>query len=171
MLRLALARGRACAAQRGVAGSIVFRRCRVWVLPLAAIPLGAMLLAGCGTVDRIRGKKEGASDDVAAAKLKAEDPLARPIQVAWTSARASYCAFIFDPAKLRSDYLATEASLGKSPAELQKIQQAYDYTLKSVADSIKDDPNYCTKARVDAVRSALNRYLAGDYSPGARIAQ
>jgi len=130
-----------------------------------------MLLAACGTVDRIRGTKAGASDDVAAAKLKPEDPLARPIQVAWTSARASYCAFVFDPVRLRSNYLAAEAGLGKSEAEMQKIQHAYDYTLESVTTSIKDDPNYCSKGRVDAIRTALNRYLAGDYSPGARIAQ
>jgi len=149
---------------------MVFRHRHHLVLPLAVALLGSTLLSACGTVDRIRAK-EGASNDVAAAKLKAEDPLARPIQVAWTSARASFCAFIFDPVKLRSDYLASEASLGKSEAEMHKIEHAYDYTLQSVAASIKDDPNYCNKARTDAIRSALDRYLAGEYSPSARIAQ
>ena len=107
-----------------------------------------------------------------AAKVTPADPLARPIQVAWTSARASYCGFIFDPAKLRSRIISpTEASLGASEADMKKIEHAYDYTLESVTASIKDDPNYCTKSRIDAIRSALNRYLAGDYAPAARIAQ
>ncbi len=149
----------------------MFRRSHLLVLPLAVALLGATLLAACGTVDRIRGKKEGAADDVAAAKVKPVDPLARPIQVAWTSARASHCGFIFDPAKLRSDYLATEATLGTPPEQMQKLEHAYDYTLQSVTNSIKDDPSYCNKARTDAIRTALNRYLAGDYAPGARIAQ
>jgi hypothetical protein len=141
------------------------------VLPLGAGLVAAALLAACGTVDRLKGTKQGASDDVAAVKIKPEDPLARPIQVAWTSARASYCGFIFDPAKLRKDYLATEMSLGTSTAEMQKILRTYDYTLQSVTDSIKGDPNYCNKSRTDAIRTALNRYLSGDYAPAARIAQ
>ena len=148
----------------------MFRRSHPWVLPLAGL-VAATLLAACGTVDRIRGKKEGAANDVAAVKVKPEDPLARPIQVAWTSARASHCGFIFDAGKLRSDYLATEASLGAAPEQMKKVEHAYDYTQQSVTDSIKDDPDYCNKSRTDAIRAALNRYLSGDYAPGARIAQ
>ena len=37
--------------------------------------------------------------------------------------------------------------------------------------SIKDDPSYCNKERTAAIRRDLNRYLAGDYSPTARLAQ
>ncbi len=143
---------------------------RLSFLLLTAVLAGAALLAGCGTTGRVTGK-EGAANDVAAVKVKPEDPLARPIQVAWTSARASHCGFIFDAGKLRSDYLATEASLGAAPEQMKKVEHAYDYTYQSVTDSIKDDADYCTKSRTDAVRDALKRYLSGDYAPGARIAQ
>jgi hypothetical protein len=141
-------------------------------MSLAASLLGAELLAGCSAVDRIKGtNKEGASDDSDVAKLERKDPLARPVQVAWTSARASYCGFIFDPVKLRADYLATEQSLGASEADMKKITHAYDYTLNSVNETIKGDPDYCNKSRTDAIRSALNRYLGGNYAPDARLAQ
>jgi hypothetical protein len=138
------------------------------VLSLGASLFGTALLAGCSAVDRITGK-EGASDDSDVAKLERKDPLARPVQVAWVSARASYCGFIFDPVKLRADFLASEQSLGTSEADMKKITHAYDYTLNSVTETIKSDPDYCSKSRTDAIRSALNRYLGGDYAPDARL--
>jgi hypothetical protein len=154
-----------------VAGSIVLGSVSASTLRLGAVLLATALLASCSTVDRIRGTKEGATDDVSAAKMRSDDPLARPVQVAWVSVRAKYCGFVFDPAKLRTDYLAFEQRTGASEADMKKIVHAYDYTLQSVWDSIKGDPDYCDKARTDAIRTALNRYLAGDYSPSSRIAQ
>jgi hypothetical protein len=99
-----------------------------------------------------------------------EDPLARPIQVGWTSARASQCGFIFNPDQLRANFLAVEAQ-SHPPEQMKKIEEAYDYTRKSVLESIKDDPRYCNKERTAAIRRDLNRYLAGDYTPSARLAQ
>jgi aerobic-type carbon monoxide dehydrogenase small subunit (CoxS/CutS family) len=140
----------------------------------AAISLAATLLVGalcaCGTVNRIRGT-EGASTEQAARQMAPQDPMARPIQVAWTSARASHCGFIFDPGQLRANYLAAEAQAGKTPAEMAKIERAYDYTRESVTDQIKGDLSYCTKERTAAIRRDLNRYLAGDYTPSARMGQ
>ncbi len=100
-----------------------------------------------------------------------EDPLARPIQVGWTSARASHCGFIFNPAELRANFLASEAQAGATPEQMEKIEQAYDYTIESVTATIKDDLSYCTKERTAAIRIDLNRYLAGDYTPSARMAR
>ena len=37
------------------------------------------------------------------------DPLARPVQVAWTAARAQKCGFQFDAARLKTNYLTSEA--------------------------------------------------------------
>jgi hypothetical protein len=54
---------------------------------------------------------------------------------------------------------------------MQKIAQAYDYTRESVLATIKDDLRYCNKERTAAIRRDLNRYLAGDYAPTARMAQ
>src|SRR5262245_27821193 len=111
---------------------------------------GASLLAlaglmGCGAVEKIRGPSvtEGASADKEARYVSPEDPLARPIQVGWTSARATHCGFIFDPDQLRADFLASEARAGIPPEQMPKIEHAYDYTRASVLASIKNDPGYC----------------------------
>jgi hypothetical protein len=127
---------------------------------LAALP-------GCGTIDQVRGKV-GAGTDKEASNMASSDPLARPTQVAWTSARASHCGFVFDPDQLRSNYLASEAQAGATPEQMQKIERAYDYTRESVLITIKDDLNYCNKERTTAISKDLNRYLAGDYTPSAR---
>ena len=128
------------------------------------------LTAGCGTIGSSRNK-EGASTDIEARSVKPEDPLARPIQVAWTSARASHCGFVFDPGQLRANYLASESRAGIPPNQMQKIERAYDYTRQSVYDTIKDNPAYCNKERTAAIRADLNRYLAGNYAPDARLAR
>jgi hypothetical protein len=141
---------------------------------IAGLLAAASLLAAfaaCGTVDRIRGPKEGASTELEARSVAPQDPLARPIQVAWTSARASHCGFVFNPDQLRSNFMAAEARAGASPEQMAKIEQAYDYTLQSVAATIKDNLNYCNKDRTAAIRRDLNRYLSGDYTPSARMAQ
>ena len=141
---------------------------------IARLLAAASLLAAfsaCGTVDRFRGPKEGASTEIDARSVAPQDPLARPIQVAWTSARASHCGFVFNPDQFRSNFMAAEVRAGASPEQMQKIEQAYDYTLQSVTKTIRDNLNYCNKDRTAAIRRDLNRYLSGDYSPSARMAQ
>ena len=127
-------------------------------------------LSACSTIDRVRGK-EGASTENEARSVAPEDPLARPTQVGWTSARASHCGFIFNPAELRANFLASEAQAGATPQQMETIEHAYDYTLQSVTATIKDNLSYCNKDRTAAIRRDLNRYLAGDYTPSARMAQ
>ena len=51
------------------------------------------------------------------------------------------------------------------------MAKAYDYTRASVGDTISSDPTYCSKARTDAIRADLKRYLAGDYAPTAKLAR
>jgi hypothetical protein len=130
----------------------------------------SLMLLGCGTVSRVTGK-EGVSTDKDARYVKPEDPLSRPIQVAWTSARASHCGFMFDPAKLKSDYLADEARKGANEQQLKKLAATYDYTQQSVLATISADASYCNKERTNAIRTDLRRYLAGDYAPTARLAR
>jgi len=136
----------------------------------AAVALAAALLAlsACSTVDRVRGK-EGASSETEARNVASSDPLARPIRVGWTSARATHCGFVFDPNQLRSNYLAAEIQSGVPQEEMKKIARAYDYTRESTLATIKDNLGYCNKERTAAIRKDLNRYLAGDYSPSARM--
>ena len=130
------------------------------VLAIAAALL-ASPLSSCGTVGSLAGK----DPEKEARDIASNDPMARPTQVAWTSARASRCGFIFDPARLRANYLAAETRAGNPP------ERAYDYTLQSVADIIKDDMRYCSPERTAAIRVDLNRYLGGDYTPSARSAR
>ena len=115
--------------------------------PLVLLAVASIaLLPGCSTVERLGGtKKEGVRTDSAARYVTPDDPMARPIQVAWTSARASTCGFMFDPAKLKDDFMRDESRTVTDPYQLQRISQAYDYTLTSVADTIKSDPKYCTR--------------------------
>ena len=140
----------------------------------AALAVAAALLlaalSACGTIDRVRNK-DGATTEKEGRNVTPEDPLARPIQVGWTSARASHCGFVFNPDQLRSNFLAAEVQARATPEQMQKIERAYDYTRESVAATIKDDLSYCNKERTAAIRRDLNRYLAGDYAPSARMAQ
>jgi hypothetical protein len=141
-------------------------------LPHSVFALAALFIlaavAACGTVDRVRGK-DGAKTEIEARNVAAQDPLARPIQVAWTSVRASHCGFVFNPDQLRANFMAAEARAGATPDQMQKIESAYDYTLTSVRATIADDLAYCNKERTAAIRQDLNRYLAGDYTPSARM--
>ncbi|MGV1013584.1 MAG: hypothetical protein ACOYB4_01285 [Methyloceanibacter sp.] len=140
----------------------------------AAVAIGAALvfavLPACSTVGSIK-TSPGASSEKEARNVKPDDPMARPVQVGWTSARASHCGFIFSPEQLRSNYLAAEARTGVSPQQMEKIKHAYDYTRQSTHDTIKDNLNYCNKERTTAIQQDLNRYLAGDYRPTARVAR
>ena len=112
------------------------------IAPRAAFACAAALviaaLAGCGAVDRVRGTTTstsvGATSDKEARYVSPENPLARPIQVGWTSARASHCGFVFNPDQLRADFLASEARAGIPPDIMPKIEHAYDYTRQSVAE-------------------------------------
>ena len=67
--------------------------------------------------------------------------------------------------------MAAEMQAGNPPEQMEKIERAYDYTLQSVTDIIKDDLRYCSQERTAAIRIDLNRYLAGDYTPSARLAR
>ena len=78
---------------------------------------------------------------------------------------------MFDPVKLKADFMAEEARRGVNQYELQRYSEAYDYTRELVTDTIKHDSNYCNKERNDAIRADLRRYLAGDYSPAAKLAR
>jgi hypothetical protein len=73
--------------------------------------------------------------------------------------------------KLKADYMADEARRGVDQNQLQKTSEAYDYTRDSVMQAIKHDSNYCTKERNDAIRADLRRYIAGDYTPAAKLAR
>lgn len=138
---------------------------------LSLLALG-LALAGCGTVSSVTGTgQDGVGTDKEARFIKPEDPMARPVQVAWTAARAKHCGFMFDPETLKANYLADEARKGADQNQMQKIAKAYDYTYTSLMETISADPTYCNRQRIAAIRVDLQRYLAGDYAPTARAAR
>ncbi len=137
---------------------------------LLAVFLSTLLLLGCGTVGRVTGGG-AVSTDSQARYVKPEDPLSWTVQTAWTSARAKHCGFLFDPAKLKADYLADEMRRGADQYRLASVSKSYDQTLESVTATISEDPNYCNKERLAAIRVDLKRYLAGDFAPKAKLAR
>ncbi|MBX9589180.1 MAG: hypothetical protein K2X43_07740 [Hyphomonadaceae bacterium] len=132
-------------------------------LAYAVLLAAATLLAGCG--NSASGLTTGAAPagDLPGA-VNNEDPLARPIAVAWTSARAQRCGFYFDAMKLRASYLAHEAKQS-SPEQLAKAEKSYDSTFKVIRDRVSSDPDYCNDRKSAEIKGQLQRHLAGDFSP------
>jgi hypothetical protein len=121
-------------------------------------------LAGCGGSGSglLTGATAASSD--APGALKNDDPKARPIAVAWTSARAHRCGFYFDPAKLRAAYLAYE-SAQSPPDQLAKAEKTYDAIYKAIRERVAADPNYCSDRKSTEIKKDLTRHLAGDFKP------
>ena len=93
-----------------------------------------------------------------------DSPMARPIAVAWTSARAQRCGFYFDPGKLRASYLAYEARQSNGE-QLAKSEQSYDTTFKVIRERVSADPEYCTDKKGAEIKADLQRHLKGDFTP------
>ena len=127
------------------------------------VMLAAAGLAGCsgGGGGLLTGSTAAAD---APAKVVADDPSARPMAVAWTSARAQRCGFFFDPAKLRASYLAYEARQS-SPDQLGKAEQTYDQTFKKIRAEVASNPEYCSDTKSAEIKKDLTRHLAGDFTP------
>lgn len=127
----------------------------------------ATAMAGCsGSSTLTTGSLFGGSDKPKAAPAPRNDPVARAFQVGAVSARAQKCGFNFDPARLKSAFLASEAQLGTSADELAKADKLYGATQNAVAKAIAGAEDYCSEERVAYIRGDLTRHLAGDFTPG-----
>jgi hypothetical protein len=124
----------------------------------------ATLLGGCGAS---LGNVSTGSLFGGAAKVPApppNDPTARAMQVGTTSARALKCGYNFDPTKLRTQFLSTEAAT--NPAEGTRLAQIYDTSFRGVSNAVAGQgESYCTTSKTGAIKQALNRHLAGDFTP------
>jgi hypothetical protein len=145
---------------RGIVMNGFARSLGTWLLLAAAAGLAA---CSSGASGLITGSTQVADTD-APGGFTNENPLARPIGVAWTSARAKRCGFYFDPAKLRSSYLAYEARQSNGEL-LAKSEKSYDTTYQVITQRISADPNYCTDRKGVEIKTELARYLKGDYAP------
>jgi hypothetical protein len=94
-----------------------------------------------------------------------EDPMARPVQVAWTSARAQRCGFNFDQAKLKANYIASEQRAGADTGRLGAIEKTYDTTVAKIKATIPQSDVYCTDKQSAVIKADLTRHLSGNYEP------
>jgi hypothetical protein len=136
----------------------------------AAVASAAMALAGCSgggagisTASVLDGAPSGATG--AGVGIANTDPNARPVQVAWTAARAQRCGFLFDPVKLKTNFLASEARGGALQPQLASTEKAYDQTYTSISTRIKGEPDFCNDKKNAAIKVDLQRHLAGDFTP------
>jgi hypothetical protein len=134
---------------------------RLCVMVLATASLG-----GCGASlpSLSTGLLFGGTSKAAATPAIQNDPTSRAIEVGSTSARAIKCGYNFDPAKLKSQFLTAEAAA--NPADTAKLTQVYDVTFNGISKALATKgTDYCSKAKTTRIKEALNRHLAGDYTP------
>lgn len=138
---------------------------------LAATMTLPLLLAACagGTAlpSLSTGSVAGNAATMAAAPeapvVPPSEPSARAFQVGSTSARAVKCGYNFDPVRLKSQFLASEATRGT--ADLAKAEKAYDISFNGISRGIAEKDAYCSEAKSKEIKSDLTRHLAGDYDP------
>ncbi|MDX2204029.1 MAG: hypothetical protein NW223_14860 [Hyphomicrobiaceae bacterium] len=119
-------------------------------------------LKGGGSTQGVTGFKAVSPPD-APPGITNDNPMARPASVAWTSARAKRCGFFFDPDKLRTTFLASEAR--QPGVDQAKVQSTYDNTYKLIFATTSADQDYCTDKRSADIKAELARHLAGDFTP------
>lgn len=126
----------------------------------------ALLLAACSGGNALStGALLGGDSKPKEPPPPRNDPTARAFHVGAVSARAQKCGFNFDPARLKASFLAAETQAGTSPEELAKAERLYGTTHNAVAKAVSNAEDYCSRERVDYIRSDLNRHLAGDFAP------
>jgi hypothetical protein len=129
------------------------------------VAVTAVSLGGCGASlsNGTTGSLFGGSAKAANPVDRNNDPVERTMDVAATSARALKCGYNFDPAKLKSDFLTSQTAA--NPAGAAKLTQIYDASFSTVSKAVSANADYCSAERTKKIKFALNRHLAGDYTP------
>lgn len=130
------------------------------------VAFAAASLGGCGASlsNMSTGSLFGGSPAKAANPIDRDnDPVERTMDVAATSARALKCGYNFDPVKLKTNFLTTQTAA--NPADAAKLTQIYDASFNSVTKAVSANADYCSAERTAKIKLALNRHLAGDYTP------
>jgi hypothetical protein len=129
------------------------------------VAFAAASLAGCGaSLPKLTtGSLFGGGAKATSAVDRNNDPVERTMDVAATSARALKCGYNFDPIKLKTNFLTTQAA--GNPADTAKLTQIYDASFNSVSKAVAANAGYCSPDRTAKIKLALNRHLAGDYTP------
>jgi hypothetical protein len=139
----------------------------------------ALVLGGCSSSSGMStgslfggGQTEAAAPAAPAVANPAGDPTSRAFQVGSTSARAVKCGYNFDPAKLKTNFLASEAA-AVSAADIPRVEKVYDTAYNGIAKAVAGQATYCSADKTADIKANLTRHLAGDYSPAApkKVAQ
>ena len=137
-------------------------------LMISMLLIGAGGLAGCSEGSSLSTSSifgGGTSAPAAAAPAApVSTPAARALQVGATAARATKCGYNFDANKLRSNFLAAEATQAPG-ADQVTTQKTYDTAFAGVTKAAASQPGYCSEAKTRDIKADLTRHLAGDYSP------
>ncbi len=134
------------------------------------IALGAVvLLGGCSSssgmsTGSLFGGGQTAPAAAAVAANPAGDPTSRAFQVGATAARAVKCGYNFDPVKLKSNFLSSEAA-SVAAADIARVEKVYDTAYNGVAKAVATEAKYCTPEKTADIKANLTRHLAGDYAP------
>ena len=139
---------------------------RVWITAV-----GCLMVAGCSSSGGLTtgsligaGAKKNATSAPAVAPVIQSTPTERAFHVGANSARAIRCGFNFDAARLKSNFMASETAAGLQVADMAKVGSAYSTGFNGVTKGIGDAKQYCTDKKVAAIKVAITRYLAGDFS-------
>lgn len=152
----------ACAIGIGVGGRGITQ---MQIARILFVAFAAASLAGCGASlpSMSTGSLFGGGAKAASPVDRNNDPIERTMDVAATSARAIKCGYNFDPTKLKNDFLASQTAA--NPADAAKLTQIYDASFNTVSKAVAANADYCSAARTAKLKFALNRHLAGDYTP------
>ena len=96
-------------------------------------------------------------------------PASRVEHLAWNTAWAKSCGFYFDNAKMKSSYLAYESTAGTTADQVAKLATTYDRLQGSLGAIAASQADQCNDRRLERIRSEINRYLAGDFTPGPAV--
>ncbi|MDX2154866.1 MAG: hypothetical protein SFW09_00020 [Hyphomicrobiaceae bacterium] len=92
----------------------------------------------------------------------------RAVHVAATSANASRCGYVFDPAQVKASYLAFEQGQGAAADFAQQLDKSYDFTHAKIAKSTVNAEDFCSEEQTAIIKRNLNKVLAGDFSAPAK---
>lgn len=134
---------------------------------LLAAALTTTLLAACSS--GLPGLTTGSTASAPAAAPAPVKPSDRAMQVASTSAKATTCGYNFDPARLRTQYLASETQSGLAPTDVAALEKLYDTTRVRVTQTIGAAEGYCSDEQTALIKRDLVRHLAGDFMPPSRV--
>ncbi len=137
------------------------------------ICLVMLALVGCSSTSDVTTGSVAGGNQQSASPVVRDDPLTRALHVGANSARAVKCGYNFNSTALKSRFMSAQAAAITDPQKMEQVNKAYDTGFNGVSKAITNPKTYCTPAKTKAIKVALQKNLAGDYTPPAkrRVAQ